>query len=227
MHGVWHAFCSRGFTVFAVRHGNIGRWTMNDFIENLKSSVHFVRKNAQKYKILPDNLGVIGMSAGGQLALQLGYKTPEVAPYIDCLAVFCPVCDSSRLPDDYKSKLFQNSEQIEKIAGNYSSLHYVNSMEKYPATIFFHAKGDTVAPIEASQKVAEVLREGGNVVEYVTVDSDQHEWTGMHQSMSEAADWMLQQMTDIVNGTRLKHLARTDLAISELTFDMPSKVNCV
>jgi acetyl esterase/lipase len=41
-------------------------------IEDLQAAIYFLRKNAEKYNINPDALGVIGFSAGGHLSLMSG-----------------------------------------------------------------------------------------------------------------------------------------------------------
>ena len=218
LQGVWHTFCSRGFTVFAIRHGNVGRWHIEDMMDNLKAAVNYVRKHAAKYKVtMPDNLGLLGGSAGGHLALQLGCNTAQVAPYIDCIAAFCPPSDATTFDSALKQKLFQVFDEK-----NYSPLHYLNSSEKYPSTIFFHAERDPIAPIENTRKIAEIMKQGGNTVELISVDSDQHEWSGMHNSMAEAADWMLQQMREVTSGKVLKHVHRRSF---DCKFNIPPIVS--
>ena len=57
-----------------------GRWPTN--VHDCKNAVRFLRKNAAKYGINPDRIGVIGGSAGGHLALMLGVTDgiPELEP---------------------------------------------------------------------------------------------------------------------------------------------------
>lgn len=47
-----------------------GRWPTN--VHDCKNAVRYLRKNAAKYDLNPDRIGVIGGSAGGHLALMLG-----------------------------------------------------------------------------------------------------------------------------------------------------------
>ena len=56
------------------------RWPTNLF--DCKNAVRFLRHNAAKYQVDADHIGTIGGSAGGHLALMVGYtaSVPELAP---------------------------------------------------------------------------------------------------------------------------------------------------
>ncbi len=57
-----------------------GRWPTN--LHDCKNAVRFLRANADRYQVDVDHLGVIGGSAGGHLALMVGYTfgVKELAP---------------------------------------------------------------------------------------------------------------------------------------------------
>jgi acetyl esterase/lipase len=56
------------------------RWPTN--VHDCKNAVRFLRKNAARLQVDPENIGVIGGSAGGHLALMVGYTAgvPELEP---------------------------------------------------------------------------------------------------------------------------------------------------
>jgi acetyl esterase/lipase len=68
---------SKGFTVFAVRHGSSPRFSIPDAVADVRRSVRFIRMNAERFKIDPNRIGVFGMSAGGHLSLMLGTASDE------------------------------------------------------------------------------------------------------------------------------------------------------
>jgi acetyl esterase/lipase len=68
---------SKGFTVFAVRHGSSPRYGIPDAVADVRRSVRFIRMNAKDYGVDPNRLGVYGMSAGGHLSLMLGTASDE------------------------------------------------------------------------------------------------------------------------------------------------------
>lgn len=63
---------SRGYTVFAVVHGSQPKFTIPEVIEDMHRAVRFVKANAAKYQIDPEQLGIAGASAGGHLSLMQG-----------------------------------------------------------------------------------------------------------------------------------------------------------
>ena len=74
------ALLSRGFTVFAVRHGSSPRFTVPEAYADVRRAVRFVRLHADTYGIDPDRLGVYGGSAGGHLSLLLGLASDDGDP---------------------------------------------------------------------------------------------------------------------------------------------------
>ncbi len=68
---------SKGFTVFAVRHGSSPKFSIPEAVADVRRSVRYIRMNADKFKIDPNRIGVFGMSAGGHLSLMLGTAADE------------------------------------------------------------------------------------------------------------------------------------------------------
>jgi acetyl esterase/lipase len=62
----------RGYTVFAVVHGSQPRFTILDIRQDMNRAVRFIRYHARTYQIEPDQLGIMGASAGGHLSLLQG-----------------------------------------------------------------------------------------------------------------------------------------------------------
>lgn len=64
-------YLDQGLTVFAVRHGSSPRYGIPDAVADVRRAVRFVRSRAKEFRIDAERLGVLGMSAGGHLALVL------------------------------------------------------------------------------------------------------------------------------------------------------------
>jgi acetyl esterase/lipase len=62
-------YLQHGYTVFNVIHGSQPRYNMLDALSDIKRSVRFIRYNAKEFNINPNQLGIIGESSGGHLAL--------------------------------------------------------------------------------------------------------------------------------------------------------------
>src|SRR2546430_4582183 len=76
----YNIFCSRGYTVFAVRPGSRTRYTGLEMASHVKTGIRYVKQHAQEYKIDPDRLGITGASAGGHLATLVAVTPEEGKP---------------------------------------------------------------------------------------------------------------------------------------------------
>lgn len=78
--GRFKPLTDKGFTVFAVRHGSSPKFSIPEAVADVRRSVRFVRKNADRFHVDADRLGVYGASAGGHLSLMLGTAGDEGNP---------------------------------------------------------------------------------------------------------------------------------------------------
>ena len=62
-------YVDKGFTVFLVILGSQPRYAIPDEIEDVKRAVRYIRYNAIKWQIDPNQIGITGSSAGGHLSL--------------------------------------------------------------------------------------------------------------------------------------------------------------
>jgi acetyl esterase/lipase len=77
---LFQPYLDKGYTVMAVRHGSSPRYSIPEAVADVRRAVRFVRKNAERFGVDPDRLGVLGMSAGGHLALMLGTTGDDGKP---------------------------------------------------------------------------------------------------------------------------------------------------
>lgn len=69
--GFFDPYLNEGFTVFSVRHGSSPRYGIPDAVSDVRRAIRFIRTIAPDSGLDADRLGVLGMSAGGHLALVL------------------------------------------------------------------------------------------------------------------------------------------------------------
>ncbi len=86
----------RGIAAVAVSYRLSGQATYPAAIEDVKEAVRWVRANAARYRIHPDNLGAAGSSAGGHLAALLAL-TAGKAEQIKAVVPLNPVLDLTAL----------------------------------------------------------------------------------------------------------------------------------
>jgi acetyl esterase/lipase len=73
-------YLDKGYTVMAVRHGSSPRYSIPEAVADVRRAVRFVRNNGKRFQIDTDRIGVLGMSAGGHLALMLGTTGDDGQP---------------------------------------------------------------------------------------------------------------------------------------------------
>ena len=120
------------------------------------NAVKFLRINSDKYNIDPDRIGILGASAGGNLASMvaltdtfddLGY--PEVSSKVKVLVdMYGPVDMLSH--KDYKNLFGYTRAENPAIYKKYSPLNYVG--KNSPRTLLIHSNNDpTVSPTQSER----------------------------------------------------------------------------
>ncbi|GAA4159564.1 alpha/beta hydrolase [Chryseobacterium ginsenosidimutans] len=124
-------------------------------LQDIQAAIKYLRKNAEQYGISPDQVGVIGTSAGGHLAAMASNISTDYTelkgdweniPTIPNFAILVsPVIDLGEFAHvgSRNSLLGENASQ-EKIS-EYSMQNRVT--EKTPPTILIHAQNDKTVPV--------------------------------------------------------------------------------
>jgi acetyl esterase/lipase len=127
-------------------------------LQDIQASIKYIRKNAELYGISPDQVGVIGTSAGGHLAATVSNISTDytelkgdwesISTIPNFAILISPVIDLGEFAhvDSRKSLLGENASQ-EKIS-EYSMQNRVT--EKTPPTLLFHAQNDKTVPVTNS-----------------------------------------------------------------------------
>ncbi|REC43047.1 alpha/beta hydrolase [Chryseobacterium sp. 5_R23647] len=124
-------------------------------LQDIQASIKYIRKNAAQYGISPNQIGVIGTSAGGHLAATVSNISTDYTELkgdwqnfstIPNFAILIsPVIDLGEFAhvDSRKSLLGENASP-EKIS-EYSMQNRVT--EKTPPTLLLHAQNDKTVPV--------------------------------------------------------------------------------
>jgi acetyl esterase/lipase len=170
-----------GYVCVSVEYKKDGndRWPTN--LKDCKNAVRFLRANAGKYGVDEKNIGVLGGSAGGHLALLVAYTTgvPELSPEspypgvsdavqacVDLYGITDLMTRQATAPDGTPNGklrdagLFpdQRGENFEK----WRLASPVNHVSKSsPPTLILHGTADTTVDREQSVQLAKVLAAAG------------------------------------------------------------------
>tara|TARA_R110002096_G_scaffold49108_9_gene129988 strand:+ start:1117 stop:2040 length:924 start_codon:yes stop_codon:yes gene_type:complete len=140
-------------------------------LQDAQRAMRWVRHHAEKYNVNPNQIGVMGFSAGGHLASTLGtqYNTPNkfketdidtISARPDFTILIYPVVT---MMDDYTHKGSQNN-LLGKNANDALKIKYSNELhvtEHTPPTFMVHSGDDKAVPVENSLQLYKALNDKG------------------------------------------------------------------
>lgn len=184
----------RGYVAATVSYRLVPAATFPAQIEDCKAAIRWLRANAEKYRINPDRIGVMGFSAGGHLCCLLGTTSPK-----DGLEGAGGNPDrSSRVqavvsyfgPTDFTTRTW--SKDVEEnllvpfvgagfdakpeLYRRLSPIVYVT--KDAPPFLFFHGSEDPLVRPRQSQALADKLKEAGVPAKVVILEGEGHGWRG-------------------------------------------------
>lgn len=132
-----------------------------DAVEDAKSAMRFVRKNAKSLGIDPNKIMAGGASAGGHLAVSTGAlksfnaKTDDlsISPRPSATVLFCPVYDNG--PGGYA----YGRPGIAKRYKEFSPIHNISG--KMPPMLVMVGSRDVLVPTRTAKKFQQLMRDAG------------------------------------------------------------------
>ncbi len=211
---VYNIFCSRGYTVFAVRPGSITSWTIPEMVRHLRIATRYIRSHATQYGIDPDNLGITGGSAGGHLAALTIVSTPKdaagkVQQPFQAVGIFFPPTDFLHYRGntaDY-GKDERSARQIRAFVGldgegvpqKLDAAKLTEAAKqispallverKQPPFLIIHGDADPLVPLHQSEILIEALKKAGGQAELIVKPGGGHPWLTIHEEVKVMADW--------------------------------------
>jgi acetyl esterase/lipase len=202
---VYTIYCSRGYTVFAIRPGSRSRYTALEMAAHVKTGIRYVKQHASEYGIDPERLGLTGASAGGHLAALVAV-TPDPGGQVRAVAVFFPPTDfldwdgKPANMDLLGDLLFlggakgHSNEEMQERALQISPAHQVKTLP-IPFLII-HGDADPLVPLQQSQKMVEALKAAGGSAELIVKKGGGHPWLTIPQEVKVMADWFDRKLSE-------------------------------
>lgn len=169
---------SKGYVVSSIDYRYGYRNTMLDLTSDYSDGLKFLKDNYYKFKIDKQNIVLMGLSAGGHLALlystYLTYnRIQNPLSGVKAVVAYYPPTDLQQMVDNKDSKsIFAKFGTVTTLNNSpsefndpyefYSPIQWVNS--KMPPTLLVHGKMDDTVPFETSVEFAKALKR--NKVEY-------------------------------------------------------------
>jgi len=191
-------FARHGYVVASIEHRTSSEAVAPAQVQDIKSAIRFLRKNAEKYQIDPNRLGIMGDSSGGHLATMVGV-TDGVSDFDsqDNLAFSSAVKAVVDLygPTDflqmhkYPSRIDHNAEdspeslvvggpiqdpKYRHLVDLYNPLTYITKDKKLPPFLIIHGDIDPLVPFNQSVLLYGKLRDTGHTVTFQKVKGAGH-----------------------------------------------------
>ena len=188
----------KGFTMFIVRHGSGTKYVMPEIVDNLRRSVRFIRRNAARFGVDPQRLGVTGGSAGGHLSLVLATTGDDGDPKakdellrtsdrVAAAVAYYPPTDlrpwvqpTSSYWKNYPALRFDPAK-----AGAYSPIANVSG--RAAPALMIHGDKDTLVPLDHSEKLQSALEASHVPTELLVIKGAAHGFAGNDGKRAAAA----------------------------------------
>jgi acetyl esterase/lipase len=165
-------FAEQGYVVATVTYRLLPDHQFPAAVHDVKCAVRWMRANAGTLKVDEDRLAVIGGSAGGHLAMMVGFSSDVeeldgtgghagVSSRVRAIVNLYGPTDLT-VPvatDDGKVVEFLKGKKIEEARGDYELASPITHVSKDdPATLIFHGTIDDTVPIEQADLLADKLK---------------------------------------------------------------------
>lgn len=162
-------------------------------IEDCKNAICWLRANADKFSIDPNNIGVWGHSAGGHLAALVGTTCDATKPDwaaapsgksnqvqavcdwcgpTDLLKLFTTAAPSTGLPYAVAAFLGASPKDKPELARLADPMTYAH--KGCPPFLIMHGNKDEVVPIEQSQELVKCLKDNGVDCTFIEIPGKGH-----------------------------------------------------
>jgi len=172
-------FAKRGYITATISYRLIPQGRYPAAVEDAKCAVRWIRAHAADYLIDPDKMAVIGGSAGGHLALMIGYSSDVRELDGNCSAdtvssrvqavvdLYGPVDLTTPYARTHKTTLSflgKPYDAIPEIYAQASPATYITADD--PPTLIFHGSIDELVPVSQSDSLQKYLERAGVSNEY-------------------------------------------------------------
>lgn len=218
--GLYQPLLDRGYTVFAVVHGEQPRFIVPEIVEDIHRAIRFVRHHAGRWGVDPNRFGISGGSAGGHLSLTIGTqggpgkadaKDPidRESSAVQAVACFYPPVDLlnwSKAGEDFwdyprtrryapaLGPKWTTPEGRQELGREISPLYFVTA--RTAPTLIIQGDSDLVVPLYQARLFEERCQQMGAQCKLIVRPGAAHGGAGFENNVAEFADWFDQQLRE-------------------------------
>lgn len=207
-------FNDRGMTVFEVVHGAGPRYHVPEIVAMLQRAVRFIRTDAKRFQIDPNEIGIWGMSSGGHLSLMVAAtgapgdpnaKDPvdQASSAVNAVVAFAPPTDLLNWGSPGRSAFHvQNlavfmpafgvnpqtpEDDVNKLGHMLSPVERVTA--SFPPTLLIHGDKDELVPFQQSQEMDAALAKAGVPHKLIAATGYGHDAAMIGVKLQDMLDW--------------------------------------
>ena len=176
------ALCARGYVVFSINYRLAGRpggrWPAQ--IEDVRKALRHVRADAARYRIDPDRVASLGMSAGGHLATMLAVRDDPAGPggrvrvAVNLAGEHDMTMPPDRVMDDFESILTDvMGHGPPWTDAELRDISTVTFARPDVSLLTVHGAGDDNVYVAQGERITTALRARGAAAEFVRLEGDE------------------------------------------------------
>ena len=189
----WEFLLEEGYTLFELYHPGMPTYKIPDAYAGAKQGLTHIVRNAGDYGIDGNNLGILGVSSGGHLALLLSLDDENNSPgSIGIRAVVAIMAPADISGDEFDQILFGASPMDfdPALIPSHSPINLVTPDD--PPTLLIHGVNDAAVSYERhSVRMNERLVNSGVATELLPIEAGHEVFPGTELGKARAAilDW--------------------------------------
>jgi len=172
----------RGYCACAIDYRLAPKFKFPAQIDDCRSALEWVRKNAKDLKVDTQRIGAIGYSAGGHLVSLLGTtgqapsdENKQTDTRLQCVIAGGAPCDFRSLPEKANSLTYWLGGSRKEKPDVYEQASPAAFVDKDdPPTFFFNGTKDTLVPITWTQPLFDELKKADVETELYEVEGADH-----------------------------------------------------
>jgi triacylglycerol lipase len=194
---------SRGFVCFAIDYRLAPKHKFPAQIEDCRTAVKWIRKNASQYKVNPDRVGAIGYSAGGHLVSLLATtgtppseKNGNVDTRIQVAAAGGAPTDFRWFPDNGRWAEFWMGGNLTSEKDKFQAASSAAFVDAGDAPLFFfHGSADELVPEAWTKACYFELKSAGVKTEFYSIANAGHMRAAMDpKALQKACDFLASEL---------------------------------
>ncbi len=199
-----------GFITFSEEYRlvNVNSKSPADGISDVKDAIKWIRNNSVEFGTDPNQIVVVGASAGGHLAAcsAMIINDEEKNEFVNSVPnalILWSSCVNPAVDNWFLSLLPNNSSPLSKEikAKDYSPYHHIKS--GLPPMILFHGTNDQIVPYNTAKDFTEEMQQMGNQCKLYTYEKRGHNFYSNPADYNDVLKKMDEFITNVFNKTNI------------------------